>query len=87
MATINGKEIQITYAVCYDPDKTFNPFKFHIEAEFDSYKEAKEWARMSADKRIYVEAAVVKPNGDLEPCYWGRSLQHALSNLKKGEKL
>jgi hypothetical protein len=84
--TINGTKVQVLYAVCYDPEHTFNPAKFIIEAEFDTLREAKEY-RVFGDKEIYVEAFTLRENGDPNPAYWGKSLQKALSKVKKGEKL
>lgn len=84
---INGTEIQLTYAVCFDPLGTFNPWKFVIEAEFDTYREAKKHIEGSTGKRVYVEAAIVRSDGDLESCYWGRNKQQAIHRLKEGEKL
>lgn len=82
---IGNKEVQIAYAVCYDPHNTFNPSEFIIEKEFAIYKEAKDWM-CGYGYKIYVKASILDHFG-FTHTYWGRSLQHAISKLKKKEKL
>jgi hypothetical protein len=88
---INGKNIQVLYAVCFDPDDRFNPFDFIINEEFDFMREAHErYMKLGGCRegyRIYVEAAIMDAEGYVELAYWGKTKQAALKLLKEKEKL
>lgn len=81
---INGKDVQVLYAVCYDPHNSFDRSKLIIEKVFDNFAAAKEW-KVGDGYKIYVRASIVDQFGFVR-IYWGKSIQQALSRLRKAEK-